>query len=38
MSAGLTATLRKDELVDLVRYLTELDGNGDARPLPPQQN
>ena len=37
MPAGLTATLRKDELVDLVRYLTELDGNGDARPLPPQQ-
>ena len=37
MPAGLTATLRKDELVDLVRYLTGLNGNGDARPLPPQQ-
>jgi putative heme-binding domain-containing protein len=37
MPAGLTATLRNDELVDLIRYLTELDGNGDARPLHPQQ-
>ena len=36
MPAGLTATLRKDELVDLIRYLTKLDGNGDARPLSPQ--
>jgi len=29
MPSGLTATLRMDELVDLMRYLTELGGSGE---------
>ena len=33
MPAGLTANLRKDELLDLMRYLTELNGEGNAQQL-----